>query len=116
MKEIKIDDRRIKDLIAYTNDSYFVGGLFRALADDVARDNGINIQLARIILALSAMERYEWIEMSNTRIAFYCDNKNADVYNITDQWIDRYEDGKRVEDISLEGYLRWSDYSNEVKA
>lgn len=115
MKEIKIDDNRVKDLIAYTNESYFVGGLFRSLADDVAQDNGINIQLARIILALSAMERYEWIEMSNTRIAFYCDNKNVDVYNITDQWIDRYEDGKRVEDIPLEDYLRWSDYSNEVK-
>ena len=116
MKEIKIDDRRIKDLIAYTNDSYFVGGLFRALANDVAKDNDINIQLARIIVALSAMESYEWIEMSKTRIAFYFDRKNADVYNITDEWIDRYEDGKRVEDISLEGYLRWSDYSNEVKA
>lgn len=116
MKEIKIDDKRVKDLIAYTNDSYFVGALFKDFADDVAKDNGINIQLARIIVALSTMESYEWIEMSNTRIAFYCDNKNADVYNITDKWIDRYEDDKRVEDIAIKDYLKWSDYRNEVFA
>lgn len=115
MKEIKIDDNKMKDLVVYTNDNYFVSELFEDFADNVTKDNDINIQLARIIVALSAMERYEWIEMSNTRIAFYCDDKNADVYDILDKWIDRYDNGKRVESISIENYLRWSDYSNWVK-
>ena len=109
MKEIEINVNKVKRLIISRNEE-----MFENLADEIARDNNINIQIAKIILAFDEMELYEWVYMSKTRIIFYIDNKYADVYNIQNKWIDRYEDGLRMESFNFENYIKWSAYRNEV--
>lgn len=109
MKKIEVNSSKVKRLIVNRDEE-----MFENLADEIARDNSINIKIAKIILAFDEMELYEWIYISKTRIIFYIDNKYADVYNIQNEWIDRYEDGLRKESFSFKRYIEWSAYRNEV--
>lgn len=116
LTEIKIDDNKVNELIAHTNENYFISEMFANLANEIARDNNIDVSIAKIILAMDTMEAYRWIEISTTRIIFYIDNENADVCNIGDKMISRYENGRKYEEADLEDYLRWSAYRKEVIA
>ena len=114
MKELVIDRTRVRELITYDSENYFISEVFKNLANEIARENNIDINIAKIILAFDTMEAYRWIEISTTRIIFYIDNENADVYNIGDKMISRYENGRKYEEADIEDYLRWSAYRKEV--
>lgn len=114
MKKIEIDGTRVRELIAYAHENYFISDVFENLANEIARDNSIDVKVAKIILALNTIEDYRWIEMSTTRIIFYVNSRSADVVNISNEWLSHYEDGIKTEDVDLEDYLRWSAYRNEV--
>ena len=114
MKKITINEASVRELITYTNEHYFISDVFENLANEIARENNIDVLNAKIILAFSTIEDYRWIEMSTTRISFYLNSRSADVVNISDNMVSRYENGLKIEEVDLEDYLRWSAYRKEV--
>ena len=100
-KAIKINSDTINTLMDCAEE-YFIKEMFEDYATKVAKENNIDIEIAKIIIVISSMNSYDTVLMSKTRIIFV-DDKDALVYT-KNEWVDWYEDGKHI------GYTDISDY------
>lgn len=101
MKTININSDTINTLMDCV-DEYFIKEMFEDYATKVAKENNIDIEIAKIIIVISSMNSYDTVLMTKTRVLFI-DDKDALVYT-KNEWVDWYENGKHI------GYTDISDY------